>query len=52
MRSTVARLVVTGPVGQLDALAKVLGDVRAAGHVTEVELCTSDEAELRYEVTF
>jgi valyl-tRNA synthetase len=52
MRATVARLVVTGPADQLDALAAVLGDVRAAGHVAEVEMCASDEAELRYQVTF
>ena len=45
-------LVVSGAGDQLDALAEVLGDVRAAGHVGEVELCISDGTELRHEVTF
>ena len=49
-------LVVSGAGDQLDALAEVLaevlGDMRAAGHVGEVELCISDGTELRHEVTF
>jgi len=52
MRAPVARLVVTGPEAQLTALAMVLGDVRAAGHVTEVELRSASGAEVAYDVTF
>lgn len=51
MRATVAKLVVTGPQACLAALSGVLGDVQAAGAVTEVELRRSGHAELDHDVT-
>ena len=52
MRAPVARLVVTGPQDALDTFAAVLGDVQSAGHVTEMELCLTDDTKITYHVTF
>jgi valyl-tRNA synthetase len=51
MRAPVAALVVTARQGDLDALAKVLADVTAAGRVGRAELCHGDHAEPSYQVT-
>jgi valyl-tRNA synthetase len=57
-KAEVARLTVTGPRRELTLLSQVLADVRAAGHVTEVELVETTAsnpagaADVRYEVTF
>jgi len=52
MRAPAARLVVSGAKAELDALAPVLDDVVAAGHVGEVELRSEDTPGLRFVVTF
>jgi len=51
-RAGVARFIVSGPESGVDALALVLSDVVAAGHVADVQLRTADGAETRYEVLF
>jgi hypothetical protein len=51
-KARVACLVATGPRLDLDLLALVVADVVAAGHVADVQLCTADAAEMRYEVIF
>jgi valyl-tRNA synthetase len=51
MRAPVRLLTVTGPAGQLDALAAVLRDVQSAGHVARAELSPAENGETRYDVT-
>jgi valyl-tRNA synthetase len=51
-KAGVARFVVSGPESGVHALASVLADVVAAGHVGEAELHAADCAEMRYEVIF
>ncbi len=51
-KADVARLIVSGPRRELDLLSLVLGDVAAAGHVTEVELRFSEGQGVEYLVTF
>jgi valyl-tRNA synthetase len=51
MRASVRKLVVTAPAPQLTALAEVLGDVRAAGAVAEVELREGPASEPVHDVT-
>ena len=50
MKASTRRLVVTAGQDRLDALAAVLRDVRAAGHVQEVELRRADGGEAAHEV--
>jgi valyl-tRNA synthetase len=50
MRAPVAALVVTARQGDLDALAKVLADVTAAGRAGRAELRPGDHAEPSYQV--
>ena len=49
-RAEVARLTAAGPRQELDALAAVLGDVRAAGRVREVELVAAGTPQATYAV--
>jgi len=51
MRAPVRALVVTAPRDHLDAVAAVLPDVQAAGHVEHTELRPGDQAEPAYQVT-
>ena len=50
MRAAVRKLVVTAPAAELDALAAVLPDLRAAGRVGEVELRPADRTPPQHEV--
>jgi valyl-tRNA synthetase len=51
-KAGVARFIASGPQSDIDALALVVADVVAAGHVADVQLCTADGADMRYEVIF
>jgi len=51
-KADVARLIVKGTRRELALLAEVIGDVRAAGHVAEVELVAIEAGELDYAVIF
>jgi valyl-tRNA synthetase len=51
MRASARKLVVTAPAPHLKALAQVLGDVQAAGTVTEVELREGPASEPVHDVT-
>jgi valyl-tRNA synthetase len=50
MKASTRRLVVTAGQDELDALAAVLRDVRAAGHVQEVELRRANGGQTAHEV--
>jgi len=51
-KAEVARLIVRGKHRQLAVLSEVIDDVRAAGHVAEVELVETEVVEIEYTVTF
>jgi valyl-tRNA synthetase len=55
-KAEVARLIVRGRGPELAVLSEVIGDVRAAGHVADVELVDTgarhDGDEIEYEVVF
>jgi valyl-tRNA synthetase len=51
-KARIARFSAIGPQSDIEALALVVADVVAAGHVADVQLSAADCAETRYEVLF